>query len=121
MFLAHKNDTFMFDDFFTYFPILFVSIILFLIFSKVWSKKDLIKKIITHDKLFEIKSLNLTNSERALLKDKLAEIKIQYKKNKALAKPINEINFIPITIQFLIAGFNLKLFFLVHDKKISKA
>ena len=76
----------MFDDFFISFPILFVSIILLLLFSKAWNKRDLIKSIISHDKLFEIKSLNLTKSERALLKDKFAEIKIKYKKKQSVSK-----------------------------------
>ncbi len=108
----------MFDDFFISFPILFESIILLLLFSKAWSKRDLIKSVISNDKLFEIKSLNLTKSEKSLLKDKFAEIKIEYKKNKALAKPISEINFIPIVINLLIAGYNLKLFFTNFNQEI---
>ncbi len=108
----------MFDDFFISLPILFVSIILLLLFSKAWGKRDLIKSIISHNKLFEIKSLNLTKSERALMKDKFADIKIEYKKNKALAKPISEINFIPIVINLLIAGYNLKLFFINFNHEI---
>jgi hypothetical protein len=76
----------MFGDFFTYFTTLFVSIVLFLLFSKAWSKRDIVKNI-------------------------YSQTNIQYGKNVALAKPNNQINFIPVFINIMLAGYNLKLFF----------
>jgi hypothetical protein len=76
----------MFGDFFTYFPIIFVLIILLLLFSKVWDKRHLLKKVYHNSKS-------------------------QYEKNVALAKTNRDINYIPVLLNLIWAGYNLKVFF----------
>lgn len=76
----------MFESLFTYLPILFVSFILYQLFSKAWEKRELVITIINQQKS-------------------------KYYKNVKLAKPTSEINIIPVIINLIWAAYNLYLFF----------
>lgn len=84
----------MFEGFFSTFPILFVAFVLFILISNAWQKRDLFKGI-------------------------YSQVKTQYDKDVALARPNNEINFVPVVINIFLAGFSIKLFLTDFDTEMN--
>ncbi len=76
----------MFDNLFNYLPIVILSIATIILFNKVWHKRDLITRV--HK-----------------------ESKEKYKVDRNKKTQLTKINYLPIVINLLFMGYNIKLFF----------